>query len=82
MTTTYDLAPKEAVVLKDTQGGTGLIITNCEAVAGSYTYAFDRQPVLAASIAPGESAMYDVTNHGSATVTNTGTISLKVQFND
>ncbi len=82
MTTTYDLAPKEAVSLKDTQGGTGLIITNCKAVTGSYTYAFDQQPVLACSIAPGESTMYDVTHHGSALVTNTGFESLKVQFND
>ena len=77
-----NLQPGQSHTFKDTEGGSDLVVKNNSASEGHYTYANDSGPTHAHAIAPHASQPYEVADGQSATVHNTGTVPLEVEFAD
>ncbi len=76
------LQPGQSHTFHDTEGGSDLVIKNNNASAGRYTYAVNNDPARPHNISPNGSQVYEVADDQSATVNNTGSVALLVEFAD
>jgi hypothetical protein len=74
------LAPNQTKVFKDTEGGTDLKVVNPTDGTGSFAFAIDNGPPRAHAIAAHGSWYTEVPDGQSGTITNTGSVTLSVQF--
>ena len=74
------LAPNQTKVYKDTEGGTDLKVVNTTDSSGSFSFAIDTGPPRSHSIAAHGSWYAEVPDGQSGTITNSGSVTLNVQF--
>ncbi|MBK5911995.1 hypothetical protein CCR85_10895 [Rhodothalassium salexigens] len=77
----FILNPGDSRTIDTREGGDTLSLTNNhEDGEARYAIAFDHQTPTNHTLAPGTSANYDLTDHETAALTNTGDLTIEVDF--
>ncbi len=74
------LAPNQTRTYKDTEGGTDFVVRNPTDSAGTFNFGIDNGPAKPHTIAAHASWYTEIPDQQSGTITNTGSVTLNVQF--